>query len=63
MWAILDKDNETVIGVFPPDVPEETRLKESDGKILIEMTLENSPAWIGAKYVNGKFVEKETING
>lgn len=55
MWAILDKDN-TVIGVFPPDVSEEKRLKESDGKTLIEMTLENSPGWIGAKYVNGKFV-------
>lgn len=62
MWAILDKDN-TVIGVFPPDVPEETRLKESDGKTLVEMTLENSPGWIGAKYVNGKFVRKEITNG
>jgi hypothetical protein len=62
MWAILDKDN-TVIGVFPPDVSEEERLKESDGRTLIEMTLENSPGWIGAKYINGKFVEKESING
>ena len=63
MWAILDKDNETVIGVFPPDTPEEIRLKEYDEKMLIKMNLENSPAWIGAKYVNGKFVEKESING
>jgi hypothetical protein len=63
MWAILDKDSKTVIGVFPPDVSEETRLKEADGKTLIEMTLENSPAWTGAKYINGKFVEKESING
>jgi hypothetical protein len=55
MWAILNKDN-TVIGVFPPDVSEEERLKESCGKTLIEMTLENSPGWIGAKYINGKFV-------
>ena len=63
MWAILDKDNETVIGVFPPDTPEEIRLKEYDEKMLIKMNLEDSPAWIGAKYVNGKFVEKESING
>ena len=55
MWAILDKDN-TVIGVFPPDVSEETRLKEADGRTLVEMTLKNSPGWIGAKYINGKFV-------
>ena len=55
MWAILNKDN-TVIGVFPPDTSEEERLKESCGKTLVEMTLENSPGWIGAKYINGKFV-------
>jgi len=63
MWAILDKDSKTVIGVLPPDTPKEIRLKEFNEKMLIEMTLENSPAWTGAKYVNGKFVEKETING
>jgi len=57
MWAILDRDNETVIGVFPPDVSEENRLKEADGRILIAMNLENSPAWIGAKYKNEKFQE------
>lgn len=56
MWAMLDRDNETVIAAFPPDVSEEARLKEADGRMLIEMTLENSPGWIGAKYVNGKFV-------
>lgn len=62
MWAILDKNSKTVIGVLPPDTPEEIRLKEFDKKMLIEMTLENSPAWTGAKYINGKFVGKEIIN-
>ena len=38
-------------------------LKEFDKKMLIKMTLENSPAWTGAEYINGKFAEKETING
>jgi hypothetical protein len=59
MWAILDRDNKTVIGVFTPDIPEETRLKEADGRILIEMTLENSPASIGDQYINKKFIRKE----
>ena len=63
MWAMLDIDNETVIAAFPPDASEEKMLKEANGRTLVKMTLENSPAWIGAKYVNGKFVEKESING
>jgi hypothetical protein len=56
MWAMLDIDNETVIAVFPPDVPKEGMLKEANNRTLVKMTLENSPGWIGAKYINGKFV-------
>jgi hypothetical protein len=56
MWAILDSDNQTVISCIPPDVSEENAIKEANGKIMIKMTVENSPGWIGAKYINGKFV-------
>ena len=56
MWAMLDVDNKTVIAAIPPDVSEEDLLKEANGRILIKMTLENSPAFIGAKYINGKFI-------
>jgi hypothetical protein len=64
MWAVLDYDNKTVIGVLPPDMPEQTRLDEANGRILIPMTLENSPAYVGGIYVNGKFYRTEgEING
>jgi hypothetical protein len=64
MWAMLDKDNETVIACFPPDVPVNEMLKEADGRDLILMTLENSPAYVKGKYKDGKFYPpKELVNG
>ena len=50
MWAILGSDNETVIGVLL------SFNEQKENETYIEMTVENSPAWIGAKYQNGKFI-------
>jgi hypothetical protein len=63
MWAVLDTDNKTVIACAPPTLTYEEAVKEANGRILIEMTVENSPAWVGAIYENEKFVDKEINNG
>jgi hypothetical protein len=55
MWAILDYDNKTIVGVYPPDISYETALEDSAGRTLIKMTIENSPAYLGGTYVDGKF--------
>jgi hypothetical protein len=52
---MLDEDDTTVIAVFPPDAPFDKVLEEANGRIVIEMTLENSPAYIKGTYVDGKF--------
>ena len=63
MWAVLGDDNKTVIACAPPTLSYDEALIEANGKILIEMTKENSPAWLGAIYENGKFIDKEINNG
>jgi hypothetical protein len=55
MFALLDTDNTTVIACFTPDIPYEKIIEEANGRVLIEMTVENSPAYIQGTYVNGKF--------
>ena len=55
MYALLDTDNKTVIGYFPPDVSKDKLLKEANGRTLIEMTIENSPAYLKGTYEDGKF--------
>jgi hypothetical protein len=60
MWAVLDYDNKTVVGVLPPDMPESNRLQEANGRMLIPMTIENSPAYAGGVYINGKFYRTES---
>lgn len=57
MWAILDKITQQVIGCLEPIATQEDiniTLKTHD---LIKMTLENSPAYIGGYYSNGKFTD------
>jgi hypothetical protein len=66
MWAILDYDNKTVIGLITPDIditlPEVQ--KEIDGRIAIKMNINNSPGYVGGTYENEKFYPpKELING
>lgn len=57
MWALLDYDNETVFACIPPDVNIESEevKKDINGRTVIAMTLENSPAYIKGKYIDGKF--------
>ena len=55
MYALLDTDNKTVIDCFTHDVSKNKMLEEANGRTLIEMTIENSPAYINGTYVNGKF--------
>ena len=52
---MLDRDNETVIAVFPPTIDFNKMIMEAKGRTLIEMTVENSPAYLNGKYINGKF--------
>jgi hypothetical protein len=66
MWAMLDYDNETVIACMTPDI--DITLKkvqqEINGRILIPMTIENSPAYVSGKYKDGKFYPpKGVTNG
>ena len=63
MYALLDTDNTTVIACFPPDISYDKIVEEANGRMLIKMTLENSPAYIKGTYVDGKFYPpKELIN-
>jgi hypothetical protein len=55
MWAMLDYDNKTVKCVIHPNAPIEKMSETIDGRTLIPMTLENSPAWISGTYENEKF--------
>jgi hypothetical protein len=63
MWAVLDKkDSETVIMALPPTVPvNELEKISNEGYVLIQMTLENTPAYMNGKYKNGKFYPKEEM--
>jgi hypothetical protein len=63
MWAVLDYDNETVIGLYEPTIPEDVRSKDAQGRTQILMTLENSPAYVGGFYVNGKFYKGKNSKG
>ena len=62
MWALLDYDKKTVIACVPPDAPQDLITEEINGRIVIPMTLENSPAYIGGTYENDKFHPKKEIN-
>ena len=62
MYALLDTDNTTVIACFSPDLSDDKMLIEANGRILIKMTLENSPAYVKGSYVNGKFYPPKEIN-
>jgi hypothetical protein len=55
MWAIIE--NNVVIGCIPPDIDiNKTEVQnELNGRFLVKMTLENSPAGINWTYKNDKF--------
>ncbi len=58
MWAVLDYDNKTVIGIVPPDKTIQDFEEEINGRTVVKMTLENSPAYLFGTYKNGKFYQK-----
>jgi hypothetical protein len=64
MWALIDKETKVVVAALMPDAPLEEVEKAKESYVLVAMTLENSPATIGDKYIDGKFYPpKELVNG
>lgn len=59
MWAIIE--NGIVIDYFIGSKDEVTKL--FNDKIIIEMTPENSPAYLGGTWDGFKFYQKEIIDG
>ena len=55
MYAVLHTDNKTVVDVIPPDKTLEEIIKWANNRPLIKMTPENTPAYIGGIYEDGKF--------
>jgi hypothetical protein len=55
MWALLDYDNKTVAYAITPDAPLNELEIFANGRTLIPMTPENSPAWVNGTYEDGKF--------
>jgi pentose-5-phosphate-3-epimerase len=55
MWAVINKTTQIVIGVILPDTNIEEVKKIAKQFDVVFMTLENSPANIGDKYINNKF--------
>jgi hypothetical protein len=54
MWACLDNYNKVTM-VIHPDCPPDTLNNYAQTYTLIEMTVENSPAWVNGYYKDGKF--------
>lgn len=59
---MLDDDNKTVLAAFPPLISYADLVNESQGKSLIYMHKDNSPAWLTGTYVKGKFYKPEGVN-
>jgi len=53
MYAVV-KDNIVINSCFEPD-----KAKFESDNLLVEMTLENSPAYINGTYINNKFYPPE----
>jgi hypothetical protein len=61
MWALVNKDN-FVIDCLVGISFEEAKTYEINGRFLVEMTLENSPANIGGLYNGEIFILPENNN-
>jgi hypothetical protein len=60
MWALIDNSTDIVLGCFVGIAYEEAALEASkSGAYLVEMTIDNTPAYISGKYVDGKFLTQE----
>lgn len=58
MWAVIEKETNTVLACIV-GIPYEEAAEKSQGNELVEMTLENTPAYLMGKYINGKFYQPE----
>jgi len=56
MYAVV-KDNIVIGSCFEPD-----KEKFELDNLLVEMTLENSPAYLNGEYIDNKFYPPETTN-
>lgn len=66
MWALVDKDAKIVLACIHNDkykygYTHEKALELAGDNLLIEMTLENSPAWVNGKWDGAKFYEPEGV--
>jgi hypothetical protein len=62
MWALIDNSTNIVLGCLVGITYEEATIEASKSDAyLVEMTIENTPAYIGNKYVDGKFLTTEEI--
>ena len=62
MWALIDSSTDIVLGCFVGIEYEEAAIEASKSDAyLVEMTTENTPAYIGHKYVDGKFLIPKEI--
>ena len=55
MWAVLDSDNKTVIGVLPPNATKEQYEEIAKTYTLIPVTIETGPGHVPGYYQNEKF--------
>jgi hypothetical protein len=67
MWALVDKNTKVVIACIhnkrhSEGHTYEEALKIAGNNILVEMTLENSPAYINGTWDGKKFYEKKEEN-
>jgi hypothetical protein len=58
MWALIDENNK-VLACLPPTVTAEEYQDAAKLGRLVEMTLENSPAYINGFYDGKKFYKNE----
>jgi hypothetical protein len=62
MWALIDNSTDIVLGCLVGIPYEQAALEASKtDAYLVEMTIENTPAYIGNKYVDGKFLIPEEV--
>jgi hypothetical protein len=60
MWALIDETN-IVVNYLVGITHEEALEFCIDGNYLVEMTLENTPAYVGSFYDGNKFSHPDTI--
>jgi len=57
MWATVDKQTQQVVGMVQPTATQEEINEAYKLFDLIEMTVDNSPAYLNGYYINGRFTK------